>query len=94
MTKENVIRLYKHFCYLAKGKFVESDFDQKVKTKNPEEEEGRMIMGPMSADRRKLIITSAERSKAEYEKKNPWLLDEVKEEVKKPKSKEKPKAVK
>ena len=85
MTKENIVRLYNTFCYLASGKFNERDFDSKVDTKNEGEEAGWIRMGEMPSQRVDLIKSDAKRHKEDMEDKFPYLLqkpiEEVKEEI-------------
>jgi hypothetical protein len=69
MTKENLIKKYKHNLFLAEGKFTEGDFDRVYKGK----ESGRMQMGEMSPQRRELIISDAKGRLKEMERKFPWI---------------------
>lgn len=80
MTKENIIKLYDHFTFLSKGKFVSSDFNQD----NEDEDKGRHLYGRFSADRKKLIMSNALKALAELETKYPFLKEKPKtEKVKK-----------
>lgn len=83
MTKENLKRLYKHFCILAKGDFNARTFDFELKAKNPDDA-GSTHVGRLSQARIGLIRSDAKRHKEDMEKKYPELVkQEVKEPVKK-----------
>lgn len=75
MTKENLIRLYDHFSFLASGKWNERNFDHDLGN------EGRIAMGKMTPDRVKLIISDALANKIAMEYKYPQLFP-VKSEMK------------
>lgn len=85
MTKENILKDYKHFCFLAAGKFEASDFDKHYGNG------GRMTMGDLPKARRDLMISNAVRAKEDMEKKYPELLD-IKDNSKEKVEEEKPKA--
>lgn len=72
MTKENILKHYKRFCFLASGKFNERDFDQHLKDENGE---AKHIMGKMSPQRVQLIMSDAQANKETLERKFPWLLE-------------------
>ena len=86
MTKENVIKLYKHFCYLAEGNFAERDFDVEFPAGTSQaDDDGYSRMGKFTPERRLLIISDAKRHKEEMENKKdkagnllyPYLKDEA-----------------
>jgi len=79
MTKENIIRLHKHFLKLAEGKFSEMDFNKNYG------KGGRLEVGEMTAIRKELIRSDALNSLKALEAKFPFLTgkEEKKEEVKK-----------
>lgn len=64
MTKENIVRLYAHFCKLAEGDFSEDSFKVELSKKDG----GRVTMGEMSPERRELIIADAKANKEKLEK--------------------------
>ena len=81
MTRENLIKSYKHYSKLASGDFSERNFDTVTESKNSGDEEGSMRMGKMSRERIDLIKTSANDNKLDMEKKYPDMFP-FKEEVK------------
>jgi len=72
MTKENILKDYKHFCILAKGDFNERTFDFELKAENPDDA-GSTHVGKMSQQRIDLIKSDAKRHKEDMEKKYPEL---------------------
>jgi len=92
MTADNIVKSYKHYCFLSSGKFTERDFDSEVKAEDPDNS-GSIRMGDMSSARRDLIMSDAKRHKEDMENKYPDLCKpEQKEEVvEKPKKKKKEK---
>ena len=80
MTKENLIKLHKHYSFLADGNFTERDFDQEIIADKPENA-GNIIMGKITAQRRQLIISDAKRHLTDIESKYPELLGPVQEET-------------
>ncbi len=77
MTKENVEKLYKHFCFLASGDFTSRDFDADYG------DGGSMSMGKLTSARIDLIKSDAKRHKEDMEKKYPQLIQvKQKEETK------------
>ena len=82
MTKANVLRLYKHFCKLEAGTFVENDFNIEIPKRNSEETTGTSSMGKMTQKRIDLIKSDAQRHKLDLENKNPWLVKPQEEETK------------
>jgi len=94
MTKENILKDYKHFCILAEGKFNERTFDFELQAENPDDS-GSMHMGKMTQQRIDLIKSDAKRHKEDMEKKYPELLvKKVVEEKKEEVEEEKPKKAK
>lgn len=90
MTKENILKLYKHFCILVEGNFNERTFDFELEAANSDDS-GSSHVGKMSQQRIALIKTDAKRHKEDMEKKYPELCvvkkEEEKSDSKKPKSK-------
>ena len=84
MTQENIIKLHKHFSYLAEGNFLERDFDSDLGSG------GISSMGKMTPERRALIISDSKKNKEDLERKFSFLKEkeEVKEKVSNKKSKE------
>lgn len=82
MVFSNVVKLYKHFSYLADGKFTERDFDSKVQAKKAGEEAGWTAMGEMSSDRKQLIKSDALANKIALEEKFPELKEGAEEPAK------------
>lgn len=75
MTRENLIKDYKWFCFLASGKFTERNFDYEVGAADPDNS-GSLRMGKMSAARKAIIQGDAQRNKEDILSKYPWLADE------------------
>ena len=73
MTKENLLRLYKHFVELSEGRFNERTFDSELKAKRDGEEAGTIIQGKMNSERRQLIMSDAKRNRAQIEAQYPNL---------------------
>jgi len=71
MTKDNLVKLHKHFLFLSKGKFTAQDFSQE----GIEEDDGRTIVGKLPAARVALIVSDAKRHLEELERKHPFLKD-------------------
>ena len=69
MTNENIIRLHKHFTFLASGKFDESNF---VKDYG---KGGRTAAGEFTPERVKLIKSDSLRAKTEIETKFPSIIE-------------------
>jgi len=74
MTKENIIKLHKHFSNLAEGKFNERDFDKNYG------KGGSAQMGEMPPERKELIKSDAKRHKEDLEKKHSLLIEGEKSE--------------
>jgi len=97
MTLENLKKHHAHLKWLASGEFTERDFDYKIEASdNPngmKGEAGRMAMGDMSSERKRLIQQDAQRALGIFESKYPKLVfkegEKPEEEEEKPKSKEK-----
>lgn len=76
MAKSTVIKLYKHFCKLAKGDFTERDYDKEFNSEAPENDAGGWIsMGKMTPDRRALIMSDAKANKEALENKTKLVID-------------------
>lgn len=73
MAKETILKLYKHFLFLANGDFSEEAFRKEFGS------EGFTSMGRMSPERRALIVSDAKRNIKELEAKFPYLLESKKE---------------
>ena len=90
MTKENLIKMHKHFSKLSKGDFTRRDFDTETESsctiEGEEQDGGRMNMGRLTPERIALIKSTALTNMLEMEEKYPYLKPEPKPE---PKPKEK-----
>ena len=97
MTIENLKKQHARLKWLASGKFTERDFDYKVKANdNPHGEKGESGWSTMGEfvnkggqKRKELIMDKAKKALEKFERKYPNFKEEVKEEVKEIKSKEK-----
>ncbi len=76
MTKENVIKLYNHFCYLAEGKFSERDFEYNLG--GVQGVIGRHSIEELTPERKSLIISDATENKKDLEEKFPFLKEKEK----------------
>jgi hypothetical protein len=70
MTKENIVKIYNYFNFLAKGDFKESDFEKEFgKGVNA----GYDKITKLNSVRRNLIISDAKKNIEKLERKFPYL---------------------
>lgn len=83
MTEQTIRKLHAHFKDLILGNFTEASFDMTIKGNRKQEESGRISMGDMPEERKRLIQDDAQRNLELLEEKHPFLKEEKKTNIKK-----------
>jgi hypothetical protein len=71
MTKDNLVKLHKHYSFLSKGKFSSADFS----VEGINEDAGRTMVGKLTPHRVALIVSDALINLKDLETKYPFLKE-------------------